>query len=207
MKPEDWTLRGIEQQAINFAIRYNPKPIIPVPIEEILELRLNIRIIVYPNLENKFGVNGLINNSFDAIGIDERVYRLQEERTRFTLTEELGHMILHRKWYEKYGPSSITDFYDWQENLDAKTYDYIERQAKTFAGYVLAPNDILMPRWTDFTKTKGSNRLQLDQLPDNFPVFCKKFGITPQSMLLRLEKSGFLAITQDQKDTIFNRQP
>ena len=206
MKPNEWTLPQVEQQAIGFLKHYNPKLIIPVPIEEILELQLNIRLIVYPELETKFGVNGLINNSFDAIGIDEKVYNFQKERTRFTLAEELGHKILHGEWYGKYGPPSFTDFLDWHAKLDPKIYDYIDRQAKTFAGYVLAPGQVLVPEWREFTKSKGSSCLQLDQLPDNFPVFCKKFGIAPQSMLLRLEKSGFLTITQDQKDIIFNKQ-
>jgi hypothetical protein len=206
MKPEEWTLRQIEQQAVNFLKLYLPNLVVPVPIEEILELQLNIRIVVYPELESRFGVNGLINNSFDAIGIDEKVYTFQKERTRFTLTEELGHKILHKDWYEKYGPPSFTDFLDWHVKLDPIIYDYIERQAKTFAGYVLAPSDILVPEWREFTKSKGSDHLQLDQLPDNFPGFCIKFGIAPQSMLLRLEKSGFLSITPEQKDILFNKR-
>ena len=207
MKPEEWTLRQIEERAETFLKRYNPKLIVPVPTEEILELQLNIRLIVYPGLESQFGVNGLINNAFNAIGIDEKVYKLQKDRTRFTLTEELGHMVLHREWYEKYGPPAFTDFLDWHAKLNPKTYDYIERQAKTFAGYVLAPSSILVPEWKKFTKDKVSVHLQLDQLPDNFPGFCKKFGIAPQSMLLRLEKSGFLTITQEQKTTLFGKRP
>ncbi len=207
MKPDEWTLPQIETQAENFLKSYNPKLIIPIPIEEILELQLNIRLIVYPELENKFGVNGIINNTFNAIGIDEKVYKLQKERTRFTLTEEIGHMVLHSEWYEKYGPSSFTDFIDWHAKLDPKIYDYIERQAKTFAGYVLAPGSILIPEWKKFTKNKESVYLQLDQLPDNFPEFCKIFGIAPQSMLLRLEKSNFLTITREQKDTLFGKRP
>lgn len=207
MKPEEWTLRQIEAQAEKFLKKYNPKLIIPVPIEEILELQLNIRLVVYPDLERRFGVNGLINNAFNAIGIDENVYNLQKERTRFTLTEEIGHMLLHGEWYKKYGPASFAEFLDWHNELDPTTFDYIERQAKTFAGFVLAPGSVLIPEWKKFTRHKGSDHLQLDQMPDNFPEFCKLFGIAPQSMLLRLEKSGFLTISQDQKSAIFGRRP
>ena len=207
MKPNEWTLRQVEQQAVDFLKLYNPRLIIPVPVEEILELQLHIRLVVYPELEAKFGVNGLINSTFDAIGIDEKVYNLQKERTRFTLAEELGHKILHGEWYGKYGPPSFTDYVAWHATLDPKIYDYIDRQAKTFAGFVLVPGDILVPEWKEFTKSKESVNLHLDQLPDNFPEFCKKFEIAPQSMLLRLEKSGFLIITQEQKDTLFGKRP
>src|SRR3990167_9802247 len=159
-KPEDWTLRTIEQEANKFLKQYNPGLTIPVPIEEILELRLNIRLVVYPDLENRFGINGIINNSFDAIGIDEHVYVQQKERARFTLAEELGHMVLHREWYIKHGPRSFTDFLDWHAKLDAKIYDYIERQAKTFASFVLAPSSTLIPEWERFTAGKSSRSLQ-----------------------------------------------
>ena len=203
MKPEEWTLRGIENKAIDFLKQYNPDSILPVPIEEILELKLNIRLVVYDGLENRFGVNGLINQSFDAIGIDQRIYQLQQERARFTMAEEVGHMVLHREWYAKHGPISFADSMEWHSSLDTKVYDYIERQAKTFAGYILAPSNVLIPKWKEFTKNKDSQILGLDQLPDNFPEFCRIFGINPVSMLLRLEKSGFLIISSHQKDILF----
>ena len=72
MKPDEWTLPQIETQAENFLKSYNPKLIIPIPIEEILELQLNIRLIVYPELENKFGVNGIINMKFQTFLVKKR---------------------------------------------------------------------------------------------------------------------------------------
>ena len=202
-----WSLQNIEQAAIKFLEQYNPGWEIPVPIDEILELKLKIKLIVYPGMEERFGVNALINNKFDSIGIDQRIFNAQVERTRFTLAEEIGHMVLHKDWYVKNGPASFTSFLDWHSTIDPQTYEYIERQAKTFAAFVLMPSNVLLPEWKQFVGTERSQQqLRLDQIPDTFPEFSKKFGVTTFSMLLRLERAGKLAITDSQKDLIFRRK-
>lgn len=202
-----WHLKQIEGEAIKFLGEYNPDLEIPVPIEEILEFKLGIRIVVYEGMESRFAVNGLINNRFDSIGIDQWVYEKQPERARFTLAEEVGHMVLHREWYSKHGPGSFTKFLEWHSGLDLQEYDYIERQAKTFAAFVLIPTGLLNPAWKEFVRSSaGVKALRLDQIPDNFPGFCQKFGVTAFSMLLRLERAGLLFMTDVEKDKVFNRK-
>lgn len=47
---------------------------IPVPIEEIVELKLAIKVILINGLIRDFGVNAFISQSFDTIVIDEQMF-------------------------------------------------------------------------------------------------------------------------------------
>lgn len=57
---------------------------------------------------------------------------------------EVGHLVLHKNWYEKYGPKSLEDYLSFHERIDKEVYKYLEIQAHTFAGLVLVPTNLLL---------------------------------------------------------------
>src|SRR3989344_7875048 len=148
--PASITLPQVKQAADKFLKTYHHNLTIPVPIEDIVELKLKIRIILIPGLIKDFGVNAFIANTFDSIVIDENMFQRQPERIRFTVAEEIGHLFLHKDWYQKNGPKSFDQYLDWQLKLDKTLFNYIERQAKTFAGMVLMPEEIFRAEWEKF---------------------------------------------------------
>jgi len=189
MDPENIKLFYVKRVANIFLREYHPSLKLPVPIEEIAELKLKIKIILIPRLIKNFGVNAFLNHTFDTIVIDEFMYIKQPDRIRFTLAEEVGHLILHKEWYSKHGPSSLENYYKWVENLDAKTYAYVERQAKTFASFILMPEEKVMEVMSQFAKQYGLKLpCSVLDLPDSWPDLAKAFEVSVHSFLIRLSQ-------------------
>ena len=187
MDPLNINLRYVKSASSEFLKKFHPTLKIPVPIEDIVELKLNIRVILIQRLIRDFGVNAFINHKFDSIVIDENIYNKQPERTRFTIAEEIGHLVLHKNWYQENGPKGFEDYLDWQEKLDPKLFNYIERQAKTFGGMVLMPEILLKQEWDFFAKqTQTDVPCSVYELPDTFPELAQKFEVTADSLLARL---------------------
>ena len=185
--PSEINLLDVKNQATLFLENCHPSLTLPIPIEDIAELKLGLKVILISGLIKNFGVNAFINQNFDSIVIDEGMYTKQPERIRFTIAEEIGHLYLHKEWYSKDGPKGLEEYITWQEKLDIKLFDYIERQARTFASMVLMPEKILTERWDQFV---SQNRIptpcSVFDLPDTFPELAQEFEVSADSLLVRL---------------------
>lgn len=185
--PKLITLSIVKQTAKEFLQAYHPSLELPIPIEDIVELKLKIRIILIKGLIRDFGVNAFISQGFDTIVIDEIMFSRQPERIRFTVAEEVGHLFLHKDWYVKNGPRGFENYLQWQQTVDGKMFDYIERQAKTFASMVLMPEAKVIERWSVFVKHSNlPNICKVFDLPDTFPELAHEFLVSPDSLLVRL---------------------
>lgn len=185
--PKSITLVKVKRAAHDFLYHYHPSLSLPVPIEDIVELQLSIRIVLIHGLIRDFGVNAFITQNFDSIVIDEAMFTKQAERIRFTIAEEIGHLFLHKEWYMVKGPKGFDDYLQWQEKLDRELFGYIERQAKTFASMVLMPEEVITEKWSDFAKRFGlSTPCSVYALPDTFPELARVFVVSPDSLLVRL---------------------
>jgi Zn-dependent peptidase ImmA (M78 family) len=185
--PVNYNIYDIKKAAADFLSQNNTELIVPVPIEEIVEIKLGIRIILIRGLIRDFGVNAFISNTFDRIVIDEVMYTKQPQRIRFTIAEEVGHLILHKDWYLQNGPKITESYLDWQEKIDGKTFDYIERQAKTFAGMILIPEPVIINRWQKYCDRNNiTSPCNVFDLTDTFPELANEFDVTPDSLLVRL---------------------
>lgn len=168
--PNAITLQDVKNQANLFLESYHSSLSLPVPIEDIAELKLGLKVILISGLIKNFGVNAFINQNFDSIVIDEGMYIKQPERIRFTIAEEIGHLFPHKDWYSKDGPKGLEEYITWQEKLDNKLFDYIERQARTFASMVLMPEKILKDRWSQFiSQNRMPEPCSVFDLPYTFP--------------------------------------
>ncbi len=86
--------QDIEKEAIKFLNLYHPESSIPVPIEEIVEIKLKIQIIPSPRLRRDYGIDGFSTQNFKEIHIDHNQFFDMENRVRFTLAREIGHYEL-----------------------------------------------------------------------------------------------------------------
>ena len=185
--PNTISLEQVKQAAKEFLQKYHQGLSLPVPIEDIVELKLKIKIILIQGLIKNFGINALINQKFDSIVIDENMFQRQPERIRFTLAEEIGHLFLHKDWYIKNGPKAMEDYLSWHLKLDRKTFGFIERQAKTFAGMVLIPETVLKKEWQEFIKKFNlPEQCSIYDLPDTLPELAHKFFVSGECLLVRL---------------------
>lgn len=193
--PKSITLSVVRQTANKFLHRYHPSLELPIPIEDISELKLRIRIVLINGLIRNFGVNAFISQNFDTIVIDEMMFTKQPERIRFTVAEELGHLFLHKDWYFKNGPKGLENYLQWQQTVDGELFDYIERQAKTFASMVLMPEDRVIEQWNDFKKRSNLPSVcKVFDLPDTFPELAYEFLVSPESLLVRLSNLKLVQI-------------
>lgn len=125
--------------ANDFLAKYHPDNTLPIPIEEIAELSLKISIVAIPALRRVFGHESFINAQFNQITIDNGIYEESEERTRFTVAHEIGHLFLHKELYQSQNIKTIDEFLNFQNSFTNKQWQRVHIQADRFAGFVLLP--------------------------------------------------------------------
>lgn len=138
---------------------------IPVEIEEIVEIKLKIKIIPIPNLMEQCGVDAQITSDFSAIYVDQKNYENSTNRFRFSLAHELGHYVLHEKFYKELKISSFSDVMDFINEIDAEEYSHLETQANKFGNYLLLPRKELLKVRQDIIReiNKKHNLRNIDE--------------------------------------------
>ncbi len=116
---------------------------LPIPIEELLDVKLGVSIIPFPYLSKTHEINAFTSNDFQAIFVDEYLYNHLEKPYRFTLAHEFGHMILHKEIYYKHKPKSVSDWKGFIQNVAESDRQILEYQADDFAGLFLVPENQL----------------------------------------------------------------
>lgn len=147
----------IKNKADSFRLKYW-KNGIPVEIEKIIEIKLGINIIPIPNLMNQCGIDAQITSDFSSIYVDQRNYENETNRFRFSLAHELGHLVLHKVFYEKLNISSMDDVYKFMNEIDTDEYSYLETQANKFANCFLVPREELSKIREKILKEKLSKK-------------------------------------------------
>jgi hypothetical protein len=134
---------GIRRKADEFLRRYNPKGTIPVPIEEIIEFEFGINIIPMPDLHKLFEIDGFTSSDLLDITVDQYVYENRPGRYRFTLAHEIGHVVLHADIYRAKKFQRVSEWMKFVNLIPQETHRWLEYQAYSFGGLVLAPREPL----------------------------------------------------------------
>ncbi len=139
------TYDDLRKHASAFLGKYNPEKILPIPIEEIIEIQLKRDIIPTPGLKRNFGIDGWITSDLSSIYVDEYQYKHYEHRYRFTLAHEISHYILHEKIYDSFNLENSDDFIKFRNLLESSgLLSSIEWQADALAGLILALEEQLI---------------------------------------------------------------
>lgn len=137
----------IREKAEEFRRKYvNPIDLVPVPIIEIVELKLGIQLIPKAGLKRRIDIDGFLTNDLKNICIDLDVYmdERQINRLRFTYAHEVGHLILHENEIKQCDFRTIEDWIHFHEDFLKDDLNWIEQQAYEFAGRLLVPRDKLI---------------------------------------------------------------
>jgi len=132
----------IKNKADQFRSKFWGKNI-PVEIEEIVEIKLKIKIIPIPNLMAQCGVDAQITSDFTAIYVDQKNYENDTNRFRFSLAHEIGHYVLHEQFYRDLNISNFADATAFITEIDEEEYSHLEVQANKFGNYLLLPREEL----------------------------------------------------------------
>jgi hypothetical protein len=129
----------LEAIAEEFLREHHPGLGIPVPIEEIVEFRLGLNIVPFPNLRAEFDVDGFLTFVPTTIYVDQSQMEGHEARYRFTLAHEVGHWLLHRDLYADAGITDLASYIAAYEAMDDDAQSNMEFQARNLGGRILLP--------------------------------------------------------------------
>jgi len=186
----------IEESAKAFLKQYHPENSIPIPIEEIVEIKLNFKIIPSRDLRRDFGIDAFSIPEHKEIYIDEHQYFDMENRARFTLAHEVGHLILHNEFTEAV---NFSDFDQWKKFVlkDLKGSTFLEPQANMFASFLLLPTSHLenqykvakenLKNMPDLSSEQFNQLLDKDLYPYLAKPISKVFEVSEQCCELRLK--------------------
>lgn len=134
-------LRSAKQKAKELLEKYKfTKP----PIEpSIISKKCGIKVLDC-NFDNN-NISGYYDFEEKTIYVNRNEFI---KRQQFTIAHELGHAILHQEWVNS---SAYTCLY--RDQLVKPTNDIKEVEANAFAGYLLAPSDMLKEYYNELRKT------------------------------------------------------
>ena len=195
MNPSGLSLADVNRKATEFLQKYNPSGSLPIPIEEIVELQMQIALVVVPGIKELLGIDAFISSDFSQITIDEYAYEHYTERTKFSIAHEIGHSIMHAEWYKNHGPKNLDDYLTFHERINEESYKYLEIQANTFAGLILVPTTPLIT----LLKTKLGRTPTDEDLSIMLPIFqdlIDVFHVSGDMLLYRMQKEKFVKSTR-----------
>lgn len=191
--PPAWKYEEIKREAEKFLSKVHPEKTIPIPIEEIVEFELGIKVITIPNLKRDFNIDGFINSIFDTITVDDYVFDNYVPRARFTIAHELGHFVLHEEIYSKCDFEGLKGYIKFQRSIPSKDLYWLDVQANTFAGCFLVPSVRLKKEFDIARRKAGLPKKDLveqgmpflEDLPD-------KFGVSSDVLRIQIRKEKLL---------------
>lgn len=149
-KPDFLSYDDIRRVAEEFLGAHCPDRSLPIEIEEVVEFHMGINIVPVPDMKAAHGVDGCTSGDCKDILVDQSVYDGVSNRYRFTLAHEVGHIVLHRKFYEGRTYYGAGAWCDRQAELKGDNLRWFEYQANSFAGLILMPS----PEFNDVYQAK-----------------------------------------------------
>jgi hypothetical protein len=141
----------IRKTADDFRARYWPQDTIPIDIFEILEFDLDLQIRTISNLKEAGDVDALLLGDLKTIVVDQDDFLNEraQNRLRFSLAHEIGHLVLHSDIFTKIEYASVDAWINFFQNIPDDQYTWIEQHAYEFAGRLLVPLDKLKDKLND----------------------------------------------------------
>jgi hypothetical protein len=135
-----WSYDGLRRLAERYLAEVHAAGTLPIPIEEIVDLNLQIDVVPMEGLR-EWGVDAFTAGDRQTIYVDRGVYSHgSPNRLRFSLAHELAHILLHKKVFEA---ATFTDVQGWKvfiASVPDDQYRWIEWQAYSLAGLLLVPS-------------------------------------------------------------------
>ncbi|MCC6124775.1 MAG: ImmA/IrrE family metallo-endopeptidase [Pirellulales bacterium] len=180
--------------AEDFISKYHPTRTIPLPIEKIVEFDFGIDIVPMPGLHRGFDIDSMITNDLREIRIEQAVFDSYPGRYRFSLAHELGHRVLHQEVFAQIQFRSISEWKAlMEEGIPLKEYSFLETQANSFAGLILAPQAELSRSFDKAIRLAESQGLSLRMESDTTReaiafYISKEFEVSAEVIRRRLDR-------------------
>jgi len=145
------TIENIRKAADEFRSQYWPQDTIPIDIFVILEFELDIEIRSVLNLREAGDVDALLLGDLKTIAVDQNEFLNEraQNRLRFSVAHEIGHLVLHSNIFSRIQYSSIDEWIAFFQEMPEDQYYWIEQHAYEFAGRLLVPREKLIEKLKD----------------------------------------------------------
>ena len=188
LRIRDYKVGELEKIAANILQAHlGPSHSIPIDVDYIAEHGLGVLIDTRPDLQKRFSAPGICwrrGKGQYTIIVDEYMADYLPNFYRFTVAEEVGHIVLHGDVIDK-----LTSLDDVASLLEWEHYKEMDYHARRFAAAVLMP-----PFWVERVAQKVYEELagiagfgDPEAIKDYLAVaMAKKFSVSEQSMKYRL---------------------
>lgn len=186
----------IKKKAESFQTKYWDKKL-PVDIEKVIDVNLEINIIPLPGLENICNTNALITSDWNSLYVDQDLFEDERRynRLRFSLAHEIGHYILHKNFYTNLEIKSFEGFYNFINLMPNEQYGFLETQANKFANYLLIPRNLVGKMLEK--EIEKTDKLDIDDFDKALlksyiaSSLSKDFGVSQNTMEIALNEYEF----------------
>ena len=165
---------------------------VPVDVLAFAEFDLELTFDFKPIAQ--FGQDAFLLHDLSGIVFDVKAFEARNEnRLRFSVAHELGHLHLHRDLYTGVDFKTVKDWVDFISDVPPEQYQWIEWHANEFAGQLLMPLADLRAALEE-TIRDAEREGYFPQGPDAVLDFCcqamhRDFGVSRQAMQTRLHSS------------------
>jgi len=190
-----YSYSDIGEKVDAFFAQYYPSREIPIPIEEIIELKLQLHIYPFPRLYIDHRQNGFLSADRTTINVDQVQYDQYIDKFRYTLAHELGHFILHESCYKNQSFSSPIDYVSWLISVDREAIGWFETHADWFAEQILVPTEPLEAICREVIAKHKKTFSALKVVPDTIWSYISNeisgyFDVNPPVVECRLRRSA-----------------
>lgn len=164
---------------------------IPVDVEYLLETIDGVVLDIIPSVKYGLrpqGAEGMVLRDVDSgellVYVDEHLADTKPNRYRFTIAEELGHIILHRNVIDQINSNA-----DFRELQSHDQWHRMDRNARRFAAAVLMPPSAVADEAQQVYKTIARRAFGAGAdavLGAMASEMARRFGVSPSAMKHRL---------------------
>ena len=188
----------IWKQADELRQRLLPQATLPVPVLDLAEFDLKLELVPKANLRRAGDIDALLLGDLKAIVVDRDAFmdRRAENRLRFSVAHEIGHLILHGELYRNLRHANLEAWRQFIKGIAEKEYGWLESHAYEFAGRFLVPPGPLQEslgeavetaRAAGFTEWDASGETALSFIANHI---CRRFGVSADVVARRLRIEG-----------------
>lgn len=190
-----FTYSDIGKRAQVFLTEYHPSFELPIPIEQIVDVKIGLDIVPINNLYRDFGLSGYLTRDCSAIFVDEFQTDNYEEKYRFTLAHEIGHYVLHKSFYENLPFEAPDEYVAWRASVPPQDMSWFETHGDWFAGHVLVPTNRLKEICLKVVSKYQDRFSEFKTIPDDIWSYISNevaphFEVNPPVVEIRIKKEN-----------------
>jgi len=107
---------------------YHPSRQLPIPVDEIIDPRMEIDIFPLPGLtrattEND-GIVAYVNSDLTCITVDEEAWQRQTPRFRLSIAHELAHIVVHKDILGRFHYNTVLEYQQAMKAMPRKCLGY-----------------------------------------------------------------------------------